>query len=113
MSIAPLTLQTNYWENLEIRDDDLEYLYNHLLEKETPLTSNELAEVLVKERIRVETEKISRQIGDGATFIPKEHYKAGDVLRFPALSWAEGQVISTRPGVNPEVAAFDVIEVEF
>lgn len=113
MSIAPLTLQTNYWETFEIQDDDLEYLYNHLLDKETPLTSNELAEVLVTERIRIETAKISRQIGDGATFSPKEHYKTGDVLRFPALSWSEGKVTSTRAGVNPEVPAFDVIEVEF
>jgi len=113
MSIATLTLQTNYWENLEIQDEDLEYLYNHLLDKETPLTSNELAEVLVAERIRSEIDKISKQISDGATFLPKEHYKTGDVLRFPALSWSEGKVISTRAGVNPEVSGFEVIEVEF
>lgn len=113
MSIAPLTLKENYWENLEIQDDDLEYLYNHLLDKETPLTSRELAEVLIKERIKAETEAIERKIGDGATYLPKEHYNVGDNLRFPAFQWELGKVTNTRTGVNPEVPPFEVIEVEF
>lgn len=113
MSIAPLTLQENYWENLEIQDEDLEYLYNHLLDKETPLSSRELAEVLVTERIRSAAEKIERMIGDGATYVPKEHFKEGDTLRFPAFGWEVGKVTRTRPGVNPEYPPFDVIEVEF
>lgn len=113
MSIAPLTLQENYWESLEIQDDDLEYLYNHLLDVETPLTSRELAEVLIRERLRVETETIEKKIGDGATYLPKEHYAVGDTLRFPAFKWDEGRVVSTRAGINPEYPSFEVIEVEF
>src|SRR5574340_374263 len=113
MSIAPLTLKENYWETMEIQDDDLEYLYNHLLEKETPLTSRELAEVLIKERIRIETEALERKIGDGATYIPKEHYKVGDNLRFPAFGWELGKVTKLRPGVNPEFPPFEVIDVDF
>lgn len=113
MSIAPLTLQENYWENLEIQDDDLEYLYNHLLDKETPLTARELAEVLVKQRIVVETEKIERKLGDGAVYLPKEHYKTGDSLRFPAFGWEEGEVTRIRPAINPEYPHFEVIEVDF
>lgn len=113
MSIAPLTLQENYWENLEIQDDDLEYLYNHLLDIESPLTARDLAEVLVKYRIEVETEKIERNLGDGTVYVPKDHYKTGDSLRFPAFGWDEGKVISTRPAINPEYPPFEVIEVEF
>lgn len=113
MSIAPLNLKENYWESLEIQDEDLEYLYNHLLDKETPLTSRELAEVMVRERIRIETEAIERKMGDGATYLPKEHYKVGDNLRFPAFGWEMGKVTGTRPGVNPEVPPFAVIDVEF
>jgi len=113
MSIAPLTLLANYWENFELRDEDLEYLYNHLLEIETPLTARELAEVLVKERIRLEKESIEHQIGSGATYFPKEHYKQGDKIRFPSLQWEEGKVTGVRSGTNPEYPPFDVIDVEF
>lgn len=113
MSIAPLTLQENYWENFELRDEDLEYLYNHLLEIETPLTGKELTEVLVKERIREESTRIEQQIGSGAVYFPKEHYKVGDKIRFPAMQWREGQVTEIRPGVNPEYPPFEVITVKF
>ena len=113
MSIAPLTLQANYWENFELQDEDLEYLYNHLLEIETPLTSRELAEVLVKERIQSETQAIKKQIGNGAAYFPKDHYKVGDKIRFPALKWEEGKITGIRPGTNPEYPPFEVIEVEF
>ena len=113
MSIAPLNLQLNYWENFEIQDEDLEFLYNLLLEKETPLTSRELVEVLARERIRIETENIQRNLSAGTIYFPKDHYQAGDVLRFPALDWAEGKVVSVRPGINPEIPPFEVIEVEF
>jgi len=113
MSIAPLTLQANYWENFELRDEDLEYLYNHLLEIETPLTARELAEVLVRERIRHEKESIERQIGSGATYFPKDQYAPGDKIRFPALQWEEGSVTGVRSGTNPEYPPFGVIDVEF
>src|SRR3989304_3290763 len=113
MSIAPLTLQANYWENFELRDEDLEYLYNHMLEIETPLTARELAEVLVRERIRHEKESIERQIGSGATYFPKDQYAPGDKIRFPALQWEEGSVTGVRSGTNPEYPPFGVIDVEF
>jgi len=113
MSIAPLTLEANYWESFELQDEDLEYLYNHLLEIETPLTSRELAEVLVNERIRLETEAIKKQIGNGAAYFPKDHYKVGDKIRFPALKWEEGKITGVRPGMNPEYPPFEVIGVAF
>jgi hypothetical protein len=113
MPIAPLSLQANYWEDFELRDEDLEYLYNHLLEIETPLTGRELTEVLIKERIRIEKDRIERQLGNGAVYFPKEHYKVGEKLRFPAFQWEEGRVSGTRVGVNPEYPPFEVIDVEF
>lgn len=113
MSIAPLTLKENYWENFELREEDLEYLYNHLLEIEIPLTSRELTEVLVRERIRVESSRIEQQIGNGAVYFPKEHYKVGDKIRFPAYQWREAEVTGIRPGSNPEYPPFEVITVDF
>ena len=54
MSIDPLSLRKDYWESVSISEEDLEFLYNHLLEIETPLTSGELTFELIKERIRIE-----------------------------------------------------------
>lgn len=113
MGIAPLKLQENYWETFQIREDDLEFLYNQLLELETPLTPQELMKMMVEERTRQEKNNLEKQrLGTGAVFKPSEHYEVGQELVFPALDWQKGHVLSVRKGVNPDVAAFDVIEVE-
>jgi hypothetical protein len=46
-------------------------------------------------------------------YVPKEHYQVGDVLTFPAQGWKKGKVVSIRPGQNPEMPPFEVIEVDF
>ncbi len=114
MQFVQLSLQENYWEEFNIREDDLEYLYNHLLEKEIPQTSRELAEVLIRERILKEIETLeSKQKNKSEIYFPKEDYSRGDVLRFPALEGMEGKVVGVREGRNPGMAPFGVIDVDF
>ncbi|HEX2980797.1 MAG TPA: hypothetical protein VHO48_11080 [Anaerolineaceae bacterium] len=114
MVIPPLTLKPDYWENFEIEDSDLEFLYNHLLEKETPLTSQDLMDALINERIRLEKDKMVNQQPEGAAiYAPKEHYRPDDTLVFPAMNWQKGHVLAVRPGNNPEIPPFEVIEVQF
>jgi len=70
--------------------------------------------VLVSERIRKEkAQLISQQKSGGDIYLPKETYKVGQNLQFPGLDWQKGRVIGIRPGVNPEIPQFEVIEVEF
>ncbi len=114
MLMSPLSIRSDYWDAFDIKEKDLEYLYNHLLEIETPQTTEELASVLIEERIRVEIESLSSQkISDSTIYLPKEHYKTGQTLSFPALDWKQGTVISVRSGQNPEYSPFEVIEVKF
>ncbi len=114
MMIAPLKLQEHYWENLSIEDADLEYLYNYLLEIETPQTTSELVKVLVQERIRQEKESLTkRESGAGKIYRPIDRHSVGDVLRFPALDWATGTVTDVREGFNLEHPSFEVIKVDF
>lgn len=114
MGIAPFSLKPNYWEEFEILPEDLEYLYNHLLENELPLTTAELLKLLVNERIRKEKRNLSNQQASGGDiFMPKNHYQPGQALQFPALDWRRGTVKSVRAGSNPELSAFEVLEVEF
>lgn len=114
MGIAPFSLKPNYWNDFEVLAEDIEFLYNHLLEIETPLPPDELVKVLVKERIRKEKSALeNQQTSSGKVYLPEEKYEVGQNILFPALDWKKGQVQSVRPGSNPELSTFDVIEVSF
>ncbi len=106
-------ISIDYWTNLQITQQDVEYLHNHLFELETPLTAGELVAVLVDERIRAErlTVQKRRQAG-GKTYFPKDSYQVGEELIFPALNWKHGRVTDPRSGTNPEIGAFDVLTVD-
>ncbi len=102
-----------YWEDFHVTDADVEHLYNLLLEKETPLSLDEIALAMVEYRIRKEEEAFKRQLAKGALFQPKNRYEIGQTLVFPALNYTVGTVVNLRPGSNPEHGDFTVIEVEF
>jgi hypothetical protein len=112
MVVAPFALQEGYWESFEVRDADIEFLYNFLLEKETPLTTRELAVALAEERIRNEKLVIEKKRSSGgAIYFPKDQYQEKQSLIFPALNWQRGKVVAVRPGQNPDLGAFEVIQV--
>jgi hypothetical protein len=102
----------DYWEGFQTQAEDIEFLYNYLLELETPLTSLELLDALVDERIRRRKLEIERQrTSGGDLYQPKSVFKPKQKLVFPALGWKHGEVISLRPGRNPELGEFQVIQV--
>ncbi len=114
MASTPLTLPEDYWRNLQFGEKDLEFVSTYLFEHEIPLTEKEILPVLLEERLRLEREAQRRQRqGSGKLYLPKERYQAGDALVFPALDWKSGRVTGVRPGVNPALGEFEVIEVEF
>jgi hypothetical protein len=106
-------ISTDYWADLQITRQDVEYLHNHLFELETPLTARELVSVFIDERIRAERQATQqrRQAG-GKTYLPQESYQVGDDLIFPALNWKHGKVTGVRPGTNPEIGSFEVLTVD-
>jgi hypothetical protein len=114
MANVSLTLPPDYWKNFTPGKKDLEFISTYLFENETPLTEKELVPVLVQEHVRVEREALlKQQQGSGKTYLPKENYRIGDQIVFPALNWKKGTVVGMRPGVNPGLGEFSVIEVEF
>lgn len=114
MVVAQFSLREDYWNTFELQEEDIEFLYTYLLDKETPLTSQELISALVEERIRREKIDLERQRSSkGDIFLPKEKYSPGHNLIFPALEWRNGKVVSSRPGRNPEIGDFEVIQVRF
>ncbi len=114
MSVAPFLLREDYWDTFELQNEDVEFIYSHLMETETPITSQELLVALIKERIRREKRAIeTKRSSGGAIYLPKESYKAKQTLVFPTLNWRKGKVLSVRPGQNPDLGEFQVLEVEF
>ena len=108
------TFSTNYWDNFQILEPDIEYLYNYLLEVEMPQTSQELVTALIKKRIADEVNRREKaMVGRGTAYLPKDAYTTGEKLVFPALEGASGTVKQVRDGFNPDITAFKVIEVEF
>ena len=51
MAFVNIELSDSYWQALEIKQQDIEFLYGFLLEKETPMPSSDLAAALIAERI--------------------------------------------------------------
>ena len=113
MSLNPLTLNEDYWETFELQDDDIDFLYNHLLEIEKPLTSEDLLDALIGERISIEKERVKQQIqGETKVYLPKDEHQVGEKLVFPSMNWQKGEILNVRTGFNPEVPQFNVMEVK-
>ena len=113
MVFVEIELSDSYWKTLEISQQDIEYLYSYLLEKETPLPSDKLSEALIKQRIKLEKEKLQeRQRENGEIYLPKIEYEVGQKIQFPAINWVSGVVSDVRKGNNPELAEFSVITVD-
>jgi hypothetical protein len=107
MVSAAFSLPEDYWETLEIQDDDIDFLYNRLMETETPQTSWELTMALVEGRILREKRSIEEQrTSGGDTYLPKGQYKIDQRLVVPVFGWRKGRVIGNRPGQNPGPGEF-------
>jgi len=114
MMSIPFKLPPEYWSNFTVLQRDVEFIQNHLFDTETPLTTQELTFVLVEERIRIEREaQREEQLANGDFYLPKETYKIGQKLIFPSLAMKKGEVIAVRAGKNPDLGAFEVIDVAF
>lgn len=107
------TLAPDYWTTFTPSKTDIDFITNHLFETEIPLTEKEIVPILIGERIRIEKEAlVQKQRGGSKVYLPQDGYKIGEKLAFAAQNWQKGSVINIRPGNNPSVGDFEVIEVE-
>lgn len=114
MVLERKTQSHRYWaETFKVNQDDIDVLYNVLLEREIPLSTDEIALVLVRLRVKQETETLEEQLADMPLYRPDGTYKKGDEIAFPTLRFATGKVVKTRKGHNPEYGDFRVITVDF
>lgn len=93
---------------------DLEDIFNMLLEREAPLTLTEMALPLIRrhqEMLLKEAEKAAEL--EAAVYKPAETYEVGQSILFPSQNNRIGTVQSIRPGENPAIPDFDVLEIAF
>jgi hypothetical protein len=108
------TQNPDYWgDEFGITPDDLQYLSNLLVEDELPRSAEEMGQTLIANRVRREEALIERALSLGALYQPQRSYEVGERVVFPALGYRVGEVVSLRPGHNPEYGAFKVIQVRF
>lgn len=114
MNDNSLHLEENYWEDFSIQSEDIEFLFNHLLELEEPRTPTDLLEALINQRIELEKKALNtKQNLLGAIYQPKETYEVGQTIIFPQCDWQKGIVTNTRYANNPEFSPFKIIEIKF
>lgn len=76
------------------------------------MPSSTLAVALIKQRIERENNTLRREMERSSIYQPKKTFGAGADVLFPALGFVSGKVVAIRPGVNPDLGAFDVVTVE-
>jgi hypothetical protein len=109
-----MNLKATFWQDYQITESDLETIYNHLLEIETPQTISELSSFLIKHKIDEENTRLEKaRLAAGDLYLPQNQYQAGQKLVFPKREMEIGVVSSVRPGTNPDYPALQVIEVDF
>lgn len=111
--IQAQTQTAEYWElQFSLQDSDIEHIYNYYLDVLRPQTVQELAQVVIKNRVEEEKRTIERRLADRTIYQPRKNYEVGEELVFPVLQFAYGEVTDTRSGYNPQYGEFDVITVE-
>ena len=108
------TQSQRYWaETFKVTQADIDRLYNVLLEREAPLSTDEMALVLVRRHVQEESQRIEEHLEEIDLYRPDAAYEVGQELMFPALRFARGTVVGGRKGESPEYGAFQVVEVDF
>ena len=107
-------IKEKYWINFSVGEKDIEFIYNLLLEKEIPLSTEVLLKSLINFRVEQEKDASAKQLHDkNSVYLPKDEYQIGEKLVFPSLDMKIGEVLDIREGFNPDYENLKVIEVKF
>lgn len=108
------TQTKQYWvDDFKIEQSDIDHLYSVLLEQETPLTGEEMAFILVRNRVQQEASLPRAAQSAANRYNPTDQYKVGEKLSFPSMGFATGVVVDTRAGNNPDYGEYTVLQVQF
>lgn len=105
------TQTEEYWHSeFEVHREDVEHLYEWLVEEGEPRPLDALVLKVMERRIQREELALAKG-GKGAVYQPQDKFEVGQKLVFPAFDYAAGQVLAVRQGDNPRYGMFSVIQV--
>ncbi len=111
--IQPQTQTEAYWvSDFALTDQDIEQVYNFFLEVERPQTIDQITRSIMAARVAAEQNEVKRLLSGRTVYQPRKSYDLGDQLVFPVFQFAQGEVVGSRQGVNPQHGKFTVIEVK-
>lgn len=103
-----------FWrDQFETTPEDVDFLYNLLLDAQAPRPLPEITQALIAEYMRREDARLEHELKKGVIYQPKESYSVGQTVVFPTQDFAMGTVVGVRPGKNPEHGDFEVVSIEF
>lgn len=103
-----------YWqEQFKISTEDIEFIYNNILETNRLYGLDEIATVLVKRHCDAEELETRTELQRGELYQPSKSYDTDEKIIFPQLDFALGMVTHTRDGNHPEYGTFTVLQVAF
>ena len=108
-----LSLNGTKWGDLSFLPEDVNPLFHYLLDLGRPASRFELAGFVLEKKLQQIREQHEKQQASLRLYKPKDHYKPGDRVQFPALGGLQGDVIAVRRGHNPAYDDFDVFQVKF
>jgi hypothetical protein len=114
MVLKEIKIEEGFWEEYKFTEEDIEYIYDHLLEVETPLTPLEILEMIVANRLAIEIDRLAKsQDNDTRVYLPKERYEVGEKVSFPEHNLKIGKIDNIRDGDSYYDESFRVFNVQF
>lgn len=104
-----------YWiEDFRLTPEERDLLNDTALDTMQPYSSDDLAAIVVRNRVEKAKEaQAARARVGGTVYQPDDRYEKGQKLVFPALENAEGVVEAVRDGNNPYYGMYEVVQVKF
>ncbi|MBK8027896.1 MAG: hypothetical protein IPK19_42605 [Chloroflexi bacterium] len=106
-------LKQQWAENFQVSPEDVEFIQGLLLDREIPLSLEEIARFLIERRLQDEQAALQEQFRGVLAYRPADSYEVGQRLVFVRHDNALASVRGLRDGTNPDLGNFKVIEVEF
>jgi len=107
-------MPSHHWaRNFTVEKDDIEYLTNLLLERETPLETETLTRALIEARINKEVATLRQRYQDARIYDPARAYQIGQKLIFTEFDYETAVVVGVRAGNNADYGSFNVLAVQF
>ena len=109
------TTDPEYWTppSFKISDNDIENLYQHLIDTEEPQSLDTLVRAVMLSRIDTEKQELQRRLEGRTVYQPVLSYSVGDQIIFPSMQFAHGEVVGVRDAQNPQYGDFKAIDVSF